>query len=114
MSKLRYALAIFLIAAPVFFVTHSDSEAHRWRVRGPTIGLTAKEIYFEYNSTVGARGSLRVHVSFDGQNWTRVGIRDPRGRPIFAVEGGGPYEEELGMTQLFFRGASQGTLVASS
>lgn len=99
---------VFLIATLAFVSYGSESEARGrkdnrlWR--GPTIALTAKRIYFEYNSSASALGDLGVHVFLDGQNWKEIKIINPRGRTIFEVEGGGPYEE-LGMTELFFEGA---------
>lgn len=101
-------LAMFISATMAMVSTISDSEARnrkddrKWR--GPTIALTAKRVYFEYNSSASALGDLGVHVFLDGQNWKKISIINPRGRTIFEVEGGGPYEE-LGMTELFFEGA---------
>lgn len=100
--------ALFLIATLAFVSYVSESEARGRKEnrlwRGPTIALTAKRIYFEYNSSASALGDLGVHVFLDGQNWKEIKIINPRGRTIFEVEGGGPYEE-LGMTELFFEGA---------
>ena len=58
-------------------------------------------IYWEYNSSA---NDLGVHVTLDGEDWTKLEIENPREKKLFQVKGSGPYRE-LGMTELFFEGA---------
>lgn len=73
---------------------------------GPTTAAWADKfefarIYIEYNASA---NDLGFHVTLDGEDWKDLAIVNPRGTPIFMVEGSGPYAE-LGMTELFFEGA---------
>lgn len=63
--------------------------------------LDIARIFIEYNAS---GNDLGFHVFLDGEDWKDIAIVNPRGTPIFMVEGSGPYEE-LGMTELFFEGA---------
>ncbi|MEZ5965409.1 MAG: hypothetical protein R3F56_16370 [Planctomycetota bacterium] len=58
-------------------------------------------IYWEYNASA---NDLGVHVTLDGEDWTRLRIENPCERTLFDVRGKGPYRN-LGMTELFFEGA---------
>lgn len=75
-------------------------------ILGPTTPAWAAKldiarIYIEYNAS---GNDLGFHVFLDGEDWKNIAIVNPRGTPVFMVEGGGPYAE-LGMTELFFEGA---------
>ncbi len=68
---------------------------------GGEVQLSFSRIYWEYNSSA---EDLGVHVTLDGEDWTRLKITNPKGKVLFQVVGRGPYKE-LGMTELFFEGA---------
>lgn len=63
--------------------------------------LSFSRIYWEYNASA---NDLGVHVTLDGEHWTKLKIENPRERVLFQVKGSGPYAN-LGMTELFFEGA---------
>lgn len=50
---------------------------------GPTVRLPATKFFIEHNSTAEDTG---VHGFFDGIDWQKLCIYDPRGRLIFEVE----------------------------
>jgi hypothetical protein len=85
--------AAFLLTAP----THA----------APPPGQKAKaqlefaRIYWEYNASA---NDLGVHVTLDGEDWTRLKLVNPEQKTLFNVAGSGPYKQ-LGMTELFFEGA---------
>lgn len=84
----RHAIAVVLLAlAPA---------SAAWAVK-----LEIAKIYIEYNAS---GNDLGFHVLLDGEDWKEIAIVNPRGTPIFVVEGSGPYAD-LGMTELFFEGA---------
>ncbi|HJW45491.1 MAG TPA: hypothetical protein VJ484_03280 [Lysobacter sp.] len=87
-TRLLHALALaLLVAAPA--------------TAGEAVRLEIAKIYIEYNAS---GNDLGFHVFLDGEDWKDMAIVNPNGRPIFVVEGSGPYAE-LGMTELFFEGA---------
>lgn len=51
--------------------------------RGPAVRLPATKFFIEHNSTDEDTG---VHGLFDGEDWTKLEIYDPRGRQILEVE----------------------------
>jgi len=63
--------------------------------------LEFARIYWEYNASA---NDLGVHVTLDGEDWTRLRIVNPEDKTLFNVTGSGPYKQ-LGMTELFFEGA---------
>jgi len=63
--------------------------------------LEFAKIYWEYNASA---DDLGVHVSLDGEDWSKLSIRNPAGTTLFDVRGRGPFGD-LGMTELFFEGA---------
>ncbi len=77
--------------------------AHPARAATPPqdVQLSFSRIYWEYNSSA---NDLGVHVTLDGEDWTKLKITNPRERLLFQVKGSGPYGN-LGMTELFFEGA---------
>ncbi|MFN0207195.1 MAG: hypothetical protein ACKVS6_12900 [Planctomycetota bacterium] len=68
---------------------------------GEDVPLKYSRIYWEYNSSA---NDLGVHVTLDGEDWTRLRITNPNNKLLFDVVGKGPYKN-LGMTELFFEGA---------
>ena len=67
----------------------------------PVVPFEFSRIYWEYNRSA---NDLGVHVTLDGEDWTRLKIESPQDRTLFLVQGRGPYGS-LGMTELFFEGA---------
>ncbi len=51
--------------------------------RGPAVRLPATKLFIEHNSTAEDTG---VHGFFDGLDWTKLSIYDPRGRLVLEVE----------------------------
>lgn len=82
-------------------VTVRTNAAPRPAVAGEDVPLKYSRIYWEYNSSA---NDLGVHVTLDGEDWTRLRIRNPNKKLLFEVNGKGPYKN-LGMTELFFEGA---------
>ena len=77
------------------------AESPPQQCRAEEIPFSIAKIYWEYNASA---NDLGVHVSLDAEDWRRLKIVKPNDRPLFEVEGHGPYRE-LGMTELFFEGA---------
>jgi len=98
MKRSHHGLPIATVAALGAVVLLTPS-AHR--VPKPSVPLELAKIYWEYNAT---DNDLGVHVSLDGEDWTKLKITKPNGKRIFQVEGFGPYHD-LGLTELFFEGA---------
>jgi hypothetical protein len=65
------------------------------------VPFSFSRIYIEYNASA---NDLGYHVTLDGEDWTRLKIKNPNNKVIFNVQGKGPYKD-LGMTELFFEGA---------
>lgn len=101
----RTRIAVTLGAAAVAIagaVALTDAaRAERNAGKGGEVQLSLSRIYWEYNASA---NDLGVHVTLDGEDWTKLEIENPSERVIFAVAGKGPYRE-FGMTELFFEGA---------
>lgn len=69
--------------------------------RHDEVVLDEARIYIEFNASA---NDLGFHVFVDGEDWRRLKITNPRGRPVFSVEGRGAFGA-LGLTELFFEGA---------
>ena len=91
--KARTVLALFFAAA-VLAVGTSASPSVQTRTlsqatlddeecTGPTVRLPSAKLIIEHNATDEDTG---VHGLFDGVDWTRLVILDPRGRQILEVE----------------------------
>ncbi len=91
--------ALLLLGATLVLATEART------VRRPTSAqetpFSFARIYWEYNASA---NDLGVHVSLDGEDWTRLTIENPDELTLFQVRGLGPYRQ-LGMTELFFEGA---------
>jgi hypothetical protein len=61
-----------------------DNDAAACSVRGgPAVNLPAAKLFIEHNATDEDTG---VHGLFDGVDWVKLCVFDPRGRLIFEVE----------------------------
>jgi len=97
---------ILLLATPAFalgaaFVASAATLAAPAAPPPQEVPFEFARIYWEYNASA---NDLGVHVTLDGEDWTRLKILDPAGHSLFQVQGRGPYAS-LGMTELFFEGA---------
>jgi hypothetical protein len=112
MAKQRHAFPILLAALVAFslLVTGSTAWAKTKAKKKSTTSFDIARVLFEYNSSA---NDLGVHVFLDGEDWKRLRIVNPNGRTIFEVEGKGPYRE-LGLTELFFEGASRTSATSRS
>jgi hypothetical protein len=95
---LLFSTAVLLGATLLLAAAVRPAQAARPAQEVP---LEFAKIYWEYNASA---NDLGVHVSLDGEDWTRLEIENPSGNTLFRVRGQGPYGT-LGMTELFFEGA---------
>ena len=97
---IKFILALSSLAA-AFLVNTATLQPAGSPGDGDEIPLKYSRIYWEYNASA---NDLGVHVTLDGEDWTRLKITNPRDKVLFNVLGKGPYKQ-LGMTELFFEGA---------
>lgn len=90
--SIRGKALMFSIAGLIFFAlgfvaatapTNAGNDDEDNCGRGPAVRLPATKFFIEHNSTDEDTG---VHGLFDGEDWTKLEIYDPRGRQIFEVE----------------------------
>ena len=74
-----FVLGLVAITAPTEARYDDDDDD----CRGPAVRLPATKFFIEHNSTDEDTG---VHGLFDGEDWTKLEIYDPRGRQILDVE----------------------------
>jgi hypothetical protein len=86
-----YLVAVLLVAvfaliagaaAPAAWAQDEDDDACSGG-RGPAVRLPATKLFIEHNATDEDTG---VHGLFDGLDWTKLCVFDPRGRQILEVE----------------------------
>ena len=100
-SKFAFLFTSAALALGTATLLASAATAPRMQGVGGDVQLSIATIHWEYNAT---KNDLGVHVSLDGEDWKQLKIKNPDGKVIFNVKGGGPYKQ-LGMTELFFEGA---------
>jgi len=71
------------------------------RTRGPSVRLPTTKLFIEHNSTNEDTG---VHGAFDGLEWVKLCVYDPRGRQVLEVE---PKQQlrRQSMSGIFFESA---------
>ncbi|HEU4389804.1 MAG TPA: hypothetical protein VFV34_18505, partial [Blastocatellia bacterium] len=78
-----------------------DEEAQEETCTGPAVRLPSTKLFIEHNSTDEDTG---VHGLFDGANWVKLLIFDPRGRLVFEVEPNGQLKTQS-ISGIFFESA---------